>query len=193
MANEARKLQMAQVKLQKSLNDFVVVMGTDAKNHFVRSFRNQGFEDASVEKWEPRKRATYRRKSGKVVDDTNRAILVKTGDLRRSIKVLNKSYRSITLGSDLPYSKIHNDGGIIHKNASKNLMYYREVSTNILTRKTNKRFAKQRGRNKATHAMEINIGEHDIKMPKRQFIGHSKKLIDQLRMKLDKRIVNVFR
>ncbi len=154
MANEARKLQMAQVKLQKSLNDFVVVMGTDAKNHFVRSFRNQGFEDASIEKWQPRKGEIMSSGIAKVrkKDKSSRAILVKTGDLRRSIKVLNKSYRSITLGSDLPYAQIHNDG--LYGNA---------------------------------------YGKYRFKMPKRQFIGHSKKLIDQLRMKLDKRIVNVFK
>jgi len=154
MANEARKLQMAQVKLQKSLNDFVVVMGTDAKNHFVKSFRNQGFEDASIEKWQPRKGEIMSSGIAKVrkKDKSSRAILVKTGDLRRSIKVLNKSYRSITLGSDLPYAQIHNDG--LYGNA---------------------------------------YGKYRFKMPKRQFIGHSKKLIDHLRSKLDKRIVNVFR
>ena len=154
MANEARKLQMAQVKLQKSLNDFVVVMGTDAKNHFVKSFRNQGFEDASIEKWQPRKGEIMSSGIAKVrkKDKSSRAILVKTGDLRRSIKVLNKSYRSITLGSDLPYAQIHNDG--LYGNA---------------------------------------YGKYRYKMPKRQLIGHSKKLIDQLRMKLDKLIVNVFR
>lgn len=193
MANEARKIQMAQIKLQKSLNAFVTVMGTDAKNHFVKSFRNQGFEDQTIQRWQPRKRKSYRTRGGKVVDDTNRAILVKTGDLRRSIKVFSKSYRSITLGSDLPYAQIHNDGGIIQKNESKNLMYYREVATNIATRNTLKRFASQKGRRKATHAMEVTIGAHTIKIPKRQFIGHSKKLIDSLRMKLDKRIVNVFK
>lgn len=154
MANEARKLQQAQVKLQKSLNDFIVVMGTDAKNHFVKSFRNQGFEDASIEKWQPRKGEIMSSGIAKVrrKDKSSRAILVKTGDLRRSIRVLNKSYRSITLGSDLPYAQIHNDG--LYGNA---------------------------------------YGKYRFKMPKRQFIGHSKKLIDQLRMKLDKRIVNVFR
>lgn len=154
MANEARKIQMAQIRLQKSLNDFVVVMGTDAKNHFVRSFRNQGFEDASIEKWQPRKGEIMSSGIAKVrkKDKSSRAILVKTGDLRRSIKVLNKSYRSITLGSDLPYAQIHNDG--LYGNA---------------------------------------YGKYRFKMPKRQFIGHSKKLIDQLRMKLDKRIVNVFK
>lgn len=154
MANEARKLQMAQVKLQKSLNNFVVEMGTDAKNHFVRSFRNQGFEDKSIVKWKPRRGeiigsgiAKVRRK-----DKSSRAILVKTGDLRRSIRVINKSYRSITLGSDLPYAQIHNDG--------------------------------LNGRA---------FGKYAFKMPKRQFIGHSTKLINHLRSKLDKRIVNVFR
>ena len=143
MANEARKIQMAQIRLQKSLNNFVVEMGTDAKNHFVKSFRNQGFEDKSIVKWKPRKRLEQGR---------SRAILVKSGDLRRSIRVINKSHRSITLGSDLPYAQIHNDG--LYGNA---------------------------------------YGKYRFKMPKRQFIGHSKKLIDQLRMKLDKRIVNVFR
>jgi len=152
MANEARKIQMAQIKLQKSLNDFVTIMGTDAKNHFVKSFRNQGFEDETIQKWQPRKRKSYRTRNGRVVDDTNRAILVKTGDLRRSIKVISKRYHSITLGSDLPYAQIHNDG-----------------------------------------LMGMAYGKYPFKMPKRQFIGHSRKLIDQLRNKLDKRIQNVFR
>lgn len=152
MANEARKIQMAQIKLQKSLNDFVTIMGTDAKNHFVKSFRNQGFEDETIQKWKPRKRKSYRTRNGRVVDDTNRAILVKTGDLRRSIRVISRSYRTIVLGSDLPYAQIHNDG-------LNGLAY----------------------------------GKHHFKMPKRQFIGHSKKLIEQLRTKLDKRIVNVFK
>jgi phage gpG-like protein len=143
MANEARKIQMAQIKLQKSLNNFVVEMGTEAKNHFVKSFRNQGFEDKSIVKWKHRKRL----EQGK-----SRAILVKSGDLRRSIRVINKSYRSITLGSDLPYAQIHNDG--------------------------------LNGRA---------FGKYAFKMPKRQFIGHSTKLIDHLRSKLDKRIQNVFK
>jgi phage gpG-like protein len=186
MANEARKIQMAQVKLQKSLQDFVTVIGVEAKKHFVASFRNQGFTDATLDHWKARKRNDKGKRG-------NRAILVKSGDLRRSVKVINKNYDSVTLGSDLPYAQIHNDGGTIHKKASKNSMYYREVSTNILSRKTNKRFARTTGRRKATHAMEVEIGEHDIKMPKRQFIGNSKKLTDLLRDKLDKRIQNVFR
>jgi phage gpG-like protein len=153
MANEARKIQMAQVKLQKTLTAFITVMGTDAKNHFVKSFRNQGFEDDSIQRWQPRKNeisggiARVRRKSL-----GSRAILVKTGDLRRSVRVISKSYRSIVVGSDLPYAQIHNDG--LYGNA---------------------------------------YGKHRFKMPKRQFIGHSNKLIRQLRAKLDSRIVNVFK
>ncbi len=154
MANEARKIQIAQVKLQKSLTAFITVMGTDAKNHFVKSFRNQGFEDQTIERWKPRKGefvyggiARVRKKS-----TSSRAILVKSGDLRRSIKVISKRYHSITLGSDLPYAQIHNDG-----------------------------------------LMGKAYGKYPFKMPKRQFIGHSRKLIDQLRNKLDKRIQNVFR
>ena len=41
-----------------------------------------------------------------------RAILVKSGDLRRSIRfdTVNKSNLSVRIASDLPYARIHNEG-----------------------------------------------------------------------------------
>ena len=168
MANEARKIQMAQVKLQKTLTAFITVMGTDAKNHFVKSFRNQGFEDDSIQRWQPRKNeisggiARVRRKSL-----GSRAILVKTGDLRRSVRVISKSYRSIVVGSDLPYAQIHNDG-----------------------KRTGYAYVKP---HKRSDGSNVSGFSRKLRMPKRQFIGHSNKLIRQLRAKLDSRIVNVFK
>lgn len=153
MANEARKIQMAQIKLQKSLQDFVTVMGVEAKKHFVSSFRNQGFTDETLKRWQSRKGevsgfGVSRRSAG------SRAILIGkgSGDLKKSISIKAKSYNSITVGSDLPYAQIHNDG-----------LYGKAW------------------------------GKYRFKMPKRQFIGHSRKLIDLLRNKLDVRIQNVFK
>jgi phage gpG-like protein len=152
LANEAKKIQAAQIRLQKSMKAFVTTMGVEAKNHFVKSFRNQGFTDASLEAWKKRKRSNYRTKGGKLVDDTTRATLVKSGALRRSIKVLNKNYNSITLGSSLPYAQIHNDG-----------------------------------------LMGRAWGKHSFKMPKRQFIGESRKLTALLREKLNAKILQSFK
>lgn len=153
MANEARKIQQAQIKLQKSLQAFISVMATDAKKHFVASFRNQGFTDETLTRWPSRKNeisggiASVRKRSA-----GSRAILVKTGDLRRSVRVINRTINKVVLGSDLPYAQIHNDG-----------LYGRAW------------------------------GKHRFKMPKRQFIGHSRKLIDHLKKDLDKKVFASFR
>lgn len=143
MANEARKIQQAQIRLQKELHSAVNEMGVEAKKFFTTSFRNQGFTDVVLERWQQRKRQDRGNKSV-------RAILVKTGNLRKSIRVINKNYKSVTLGSDLPYAEVHNEG-----------------------------LRAGRGRG--------------FKMPKRQFIGDSRKLTDLLIGKIHKRIHKVFR
>jgi phage gpG-like protein len=99
-------------KARKALENAMVEVGNTAKNFFVENFRKQGFDDKVVSKWKPRKRSTYRTKSGRVVNDTNRAILVKTGDLRRSIirNPENRQALSVKISTDLIYAKVHNDG-----------------------------------------------------------------------------------
>ena len=104
-------LKQAEQKARKALENAVVEIGNTAKNFFVENFRKQGFDDKTVQRWKPRKRTTYKTKSGKVVDDTTRAILVKTGDLRRSIiRVPNRSALNVKIQTDLIYAKVHNDG-----------------------------------------------------------------------------------
>lgn len=91
-------------KVKKNLSNALVIIANEAKNHFVKSFRDGGFTDNTLVKWKPRKSKSKR--------DIGRAILVKTGDLRRSVKIkgINKSSLNIIIGSDLPYAKVHNDG-----------------------------------------------------------------------------------
>lgn len=196
MANEARKIQMAQVKLQKTLTAFITVMGTDAKNHFVKSFRNQGFEDDSIQKWKPRKGEIMGSGIAKVTkkSKSSRAILVKSGDLRRSVRVISKSYRSIVIGSDLPYAQRHNDGEKI------GYSYVRPHDRKHFFSTTVKggfqgTYVKRRSKKIEIIGSIDKVRGHSrkLRMPKRQFIGHSNKLIRQLRAKLDSRIVNVFK
>ena len=82
----------------------LILIGNEAKNFFVNSFRLQGFEDKSVEKWKPRKKQTKR--------NIGRAILVQSGDLRRSIirQPVNKANLSVKISTDLVYAKVHNEG-----------------------------------------------------------------------------------
>jgi phage virion morphogenesis protein len=105
-----------------------VLVSNNSKNFFLQSFRNQGFTDNSLEKWQKRDNRS-RRNSG-------RAILVDTGALRRSIKVSQSSFNKIVITSNLPYASVHNYG-----------------------------LKAGRGRG--------------FKMPKRKFMGNSKKLNQQ--------------
>jgi phage gpG-like protein len=89
----------ARTIMEKSL----IIIGNEAKNHFVKSFEIQGFQDAVTERWKPRK---------KMEKGKRRAILVKSGDLRRSIKRerVNKFRLQVLISSDLPYARRHNEG-----------------------------------------------------------------------------------
>ena len=85
------------------LEKIVDAMGVLAANHFTTSFRNQGFTDESLERWQPRKR-TERSRMG------NRAILVKSGRLRRSIRSKRFGFLSVKILTDVPYASVHNNG-----------------------------------------------------------------------------------
>ena len=105
-------LKQSEQKARKALEAAIVDVGNTAKVFFVESFRKQGWDDKTVQKWKPRKKKTYRTRSGKVVDDTTRAILVKTGDLRRSIirNPANRAALTIKISTDLVYAARHNNG-----------------------------------------------------------------------------------
>jgi len=87
-----------------------------ALEHFDNSFRNQGFTDIGFQPWKPRKaekRVVFlgSRKRARGKDSAaNRAILIRSGRLRRSIKA-RMAGKSIIFSSDLPYAQIHNEGG----------------------------------------------------------------------------------
>lgn len=90
-------------KARKALEAAIVDVGNTAKTFFVENFRKQGFDDKNVQKWKPRKVADKR---------AGRAILVKTGDLRRSIirNPANRAALTVKISTDLAYAKIHNEG-----------------------------------------------------------------------------------
>lgn len=123
--------------LKQLKNTLPILVANEAKNFFQASFRNQGFTDTGLQKWQ-------RRKS--IRNDKGRAILVDTGDLRNSIRVRIATFNKIVITSDLPYSAVHNYG-------------------------------KRSGRGKG------------FTMPKRQFMGKSKKL-DTIIVKLIKKQIN---
>lgn len=109
--NEARKIAMHLAKFQKEIDAMRTIMGVEAVNHYKKSFKDGGFTDNSLVKWQGRKRNSYRTIGGARVDDTTRALMVKTGTLKRSINYIRSGRYSVVINTGaLPYAKIHNDG-----------------------------------------------------------------------------------
>jgi phage gpG-like protein len=89
-------------KVKQAMKEAITIIANDAKNHYVKSFKDGGFTDDTFKAWQPRKSKK---------DNAGRAILVKKGDLRRSVnRTINLSQLRVIFKSDLPYSAIHNYG-----------------------------------------------------------------------------------
>ena len=193
MANNANIIRDHQRMVIKEIQNFITIMGVEAVNYYKKSFRDGGFTDESLRRWKPRKGeitggiAKVSKKS-----KGSRAILVKSGELRRSIRVVRKNLKSVTIGSDLPYAQIHNDGGVVYKKAHK-----RTATRTVRIRGSggfvNGVFTKGRAKKMEIQGVRHNVGSSSFKMPKRQFVGVSKQLSNKLMSKLDIRIKKIFK
>ena len=109
--NEHRKILNDLKRFEASVPKMVAEIGGTALNHFIMSFRNQGFTDKSLEKWKSRKKLFYRTRSGKKVNDQTRGILIGTGNLRKLRKVNQGKYSVFIRSNDITnnYARVHNE------------------------------------------------------------------------------------
>lgn len=91
-------------KLNRALQDMPLIVGNAAVNYSMDAFRKQSWDGVPWQK----------RKSKK---DASRQLLVKSGRGRRSVRIVRTTPNSVTVGSDLPYMRIHNEGGTINRAA----------------------------------------------------------------------------
>ena len=91
---------------------------TTSLRFYKESFRKGGFTDKQLDKWEPRANISYvKNKKGivkirPVKDYVGRALLIKTGTLRRSLRksVSGNTITIEALDGLAPYAKYHNEG-----------------------------------------------------------------------------------
>ena len=86
------------MRLQDAFKKLPRWVGNAALNFYKDSWRRQGYIDRSFERW--------RKRSGK---DKGRAILVKSGKLRRSLR-LSVAGQLVEIYTDMPYAEAHNEG-----------------------------------------------------------------------------------
>ena len=74
------------------------ILGNEAVNFYKGTFKKQGWTSKTFEGWQPRK-----------VPDVGRAILVQSGDLRRSI-VKTVGRKKVVISTNVKYAEKHNSG-----------------------------------------------------------------------------------
>jgi phage gpG-like protein len=145
---------------------------TIAVNFTKQRFKEQNWIDSSVDAWKKRttKRKSSRRDKG--------AVLVDTGRLRRSIRKITVTDNYAIIGTDVPYGRVHNDGGTIKANARVKSHRVREHS-----RKRDGKTETVKEHTVRSHTRQINF-----KMPQRQFLGQSAALDSELEQMITKEL-----
>lgn len=147
--------------------------GTIAVNFSKERFVKKDWKNQVSEKWTPRKR------------HDRGSLLVKSGRLKRSIRKMSSGLNYVIIGSDVPYAKVHNEGG-------------RTTKTIYVSSHTRTRKAGSRKRNAGGKTKTVKVKSHPRKMrlnlPKRQFMGKSRalelRLQHHLKKSLTERITN---
>lgn len=149
-------------------------MGTASVNFFKDNFKRQGFSG---------EKAWLKRKDSDFLPQKKKAsgILIRSGSLRRSIRIIERNSDSVRVGSTLPYAKIHNEGGtIIQRPTWRQRMYFSHISDE-LRKKGNHRAANKWA------AMSI-AKRLTIKIPQRKFIGESPRLEAHIKYVLEREL-----
>lgn len=73
-----------------------IKIGDIVLKNVLKNFEKESFDNQT---WQPRKD-----------NDTSRNLLVKSGSLRRSIRVVQATWQRISIGTDVEYAQVHNEG-----------------------------------------------------------------------------------
>lgn len=84
-----------------------VIAGNEVVNFALDNFKRQGFLGDTLQPWKPRKNPN---KWGQTPKRNSRALLIDTGKLRRSIRIVRSNLEEVVVGSDVPYAKAMNEG-----------------------------------------------------------------------------------
>lgn len=147
------------------------VLGNHSVNFFLDSFKRQAWLGTRLQPWA--KRRNNKRRPG-------RAILVDSGRLRRSIRITNIAGPQVTIGTNVPYAKAHNEGfrGTVAVKAHKRNKYTKsKVATGKLTKT-----GKERMKTVSTLSGSSTVKAHSrkVNIVQRQFMGTSPYLTTQL-------------
>lgn len=159
-------------------------------------FKYQNWLDTYPVAWPRRKKNRWSNK-GKTPNDAGRALLVKSGRLRRATRIVSTTPNSVTIGNDTPYAAVHNNGermkftqnvdGFVRMNKKRD--GFSAVKGKEGKRSTRVKFVKTAS---GISNVKAHKRSYNYKMPQRQFMGESKYLNMQIKRLISAEINKIF-
>lgn len=169
-----RLLIQKQAEIEQVLRRTLPVkVGRIAKDHFQDGFRKGGFQDNGTQVWQRKKRP-----------DKYGPLMSSRQNLYGSIYYHPDDYR-VTVGTEVPYAAIHNEGGDIVVTARMKRFFWAKY------RETNGGSWKRNAKNEETEfwkTLALKPVGSVIHIPKRQFIGESRELNDRFNQIIENEI-----
>ncbi len=153
-------------RLSKLHRKFPELAAIEAVNFSKERFVRKNWVDRSVSAWQ-------KRKPSKNKANNRGTLMIKSGRLKRSIRKINVTRNSVTIGTDVPYAEAHNEGAEINKTVGV---------------KTHSR--KRKGR---TETVKAHRRKMKLKLPERRFIGESALLLRRIERLMQREITDILR
>ncbi len=170
MSKSPWKLDEVEKRLQQTKEVLPAEIANVSQSYFESSWRKQGYDG---KKWKEVKRRLDGKGGGKGAAKT-RAILVKSGRLRRSFHVLSKRWDNITVANSAPYAKVHNEGfkGIEYVKPHRRFVYQGDkIGSGIYSIKT-----RREKKVKVKIKQDVKGFSRKMNLPQRQFMGQTNEL-----------------
>ena len=161
-----------------------VKIGNIAKDHFQDNFRRHGFIDGGIHPWQ----RTHRQSTAKGANSQYGPLMSGRQHLYGSISY-QPGDAQVTIGTDLPYAAIHNDGGDIIVTARMKRYFWAKY------RETNGGSWKRKAKNTEADFWKFlalkPVGSV-IHIPQRKFIGESRELNDKIEQTILQELEKIF-
>ena len=160
-------------KLGKLKNKFPEMAAIEAVNFTKERFIRKNWVDRTAKAWDKRKPSPEWHSEARKKENNRGSLMIKSGRLKRSIRKIKVTANSVTIGTDVPYAQIHNEGGTVNQ---------------IVQVKAHSRQRKGR-----TSNVKAFSRKRKIKMPQRQFIGESAILLRRLERMVQREITEIIK
>ncbi|OSZ79287.1 hypothetical protein CAP35_13825 [Chitinophagaceae bacterium IBVUCB1] len=170
--NELDEISETIKRVNKAVDGLMPKLATHAVNFYKQRFRSQDWVDNYTHPWAKRKERGRRRSA--------RAVLTKTGRLRRSIRKAQVTPTTAIIETDVPYAYAHNYGvnALVDVDAHTRSRY-KKVKEKYTTRKGRERTRTKRVVDEDAGQIKVRRHKRRMRLPRRQFMGPSATLNKQ--------------